>query len=140
MGRSRIAWEKKVEAVEKYKRGGGSFENIAREYGVVASSLEEWIANYEAMGTTGLAPQLANNRYSVEFKTAAAEAYLEGEGSQLEICRKYKIRSRTQLRKWVMDYNGQKDIRPSGGSGKGIYMTKGRSTTLEERLKLSATA
>jgi transposase len=136
MGRSRIAWDKKIEAVERYKRGRGSCESIAREYGVVASSLKEWIANYEAMGTTGLAPQLANNRYSVELKTAAVEAYLEGEGSQLEICKKYKIRGRTQLRKWVMDYNGQKGIRASEGSGRGIYMTKGRSTTLEERIEI----
>ncbi len=93
---------KKVEAVEKYKRGEGSCESIAREYGVVASSLEEWIANYEAMGPTGLAPQQANNRYSVELKTAAVEAYLRGEGSQLEICKKYKICSRTQLRELQM--------------------------------------
>lgn len=34
MGISKIAWDKKVEAVEKYKRGEGSKESIAREYGI----------------------------------------------------------------------------------------------------------
>lgn len=136
MGRKGISYNKKVEAVEKYKRGEGSQESIAREYGVAASSLEQWIANYEAMGPSGLAPQQTNNRYSVELKTAAVEAYLRGEGSQLKICKRYRIRSKTQLRHWIMDYNGHKDLRATGGRGRGIYMTKGRSTTLEERIEI----
>lgn len=136
MGRRGIDWGKKIEAVEKYKRGEGSQDSIAREYGVDPSSLRQWIVNYEAMGPSGLVPQQTNNRYSVELKTAAIEAYLRGEGSQLEICKRYSIRSKRQLRNWITYYNGHKDLRGTGGRGRGIYMTKGRLTTLEERIEI----
>lgn len=136
MGRSGTDCGKKIEAVEKYKRGEGSQDSIAREYGVDRASVQQWIANYEAMGPSGLAAQQTNNRYSVEFKTAAVEAYLRGEGSQLEICKRYSIRSKTQLQNWVTVYNGHKDLRATGGRGRGIYMTKGRLTTLDERIDI----
>lgn len=136
MGRRGIDWSKKIEAVEKYKRGEGSQDSIAREYGVEPSSFQQWIANYEAMGPSGLAAQQTNNKYSVELKTAAIEAYLRGEGSQVEICKRYSIRSKTQLQNWIKYYNGHKDLRCTGGRGRGIYMTKGRLTTLEERIEI----
>jgi len=134
--RSRINYSKKIEAVEKYLRGEGSQDSVAREYGVGQTTLQEWIANYEAMGPSGLVPVHTNNRYSIELKTAAVEAYLRGEGSQLEISKRYNIRSRTQLRDWITLYNGHRDLRATGGRGRGIYMTKGRLTTLEERIEI----
>lgn len=135
MGRRGISYVNKVEAVEKYKRGEGSQDSIARESGVDRTSLRQWIANYDAMGSSGLVTQQTNNRYSAELKTAATEAYLRGEGSQLEICKRYSIRSKTQLRKWITDYNGHKELRATGGRGR-IYMTKGRTTTLDERIEI----
>jgi len=136
MRRNGTDWGKKIEAVEKYKRGEGSQYNIAREYGIEPSTLRQWIANYEAMGPSGLAAQHTNTRYSVELKTTAVEAYLRGEASLLEICKRYSIRSKTQLRNWIKDYNGHKDIRATEGRGRGIYMTKGRLTTLDERIEI----
>lgn len=136
MGRRGISYDKKIEAVEKYKRGDGSQDSIAREYGVNKASFQQWIANYEAMGPSGLATQQTNNRYRVELKTAAVEAYLRGEGSQLDICKRYSILSKTQLQNWITLYNGHKDFRATGGRGSGIYMTKGRLTTLDERIEI----
>ncbi len=136
MGRRGISYSKKVEAVEKYKRGEGSQDSVAREYGVKKASFQQWIANYEAMGPSGLSAKHTNNRYSVELKTAAIEAYLRGEGSQVEICKRYNIRSKAQLKDWITVYNGHKDLRATGGQGREIYMTKGRLTTLEERIEI----
>ncbi|AET66438.1 transposase [Desulfosporosinus orientis DSM 765] len=136
MGRRGTSYEKKLGAVEKYKRGEGSQESIAREYGVHKSSLQQWIANYEAMGPAGLAIGHTNSRYSVELKTAAIEAYLRGEGSQVEICKRYSIRNKVQLQDWIKLYNGHKDLRTTGGRGRDIYMTKGRLTTLDERIEI----
>jgi len=136
MRRNGIDINKKIEAVEKYKRGEGSQNSIAREYGVARSSFRQWIANYEAIGPSGLAPQQTNNSYSVELKSAAIEAYLRGEGSQAEICKSYSIRSKTQLRNWITVYNGHKDLRATRGRGRDIYMTKGRLTTLDERIEI----
>lgn len=134
--RNDISYETKVEAVEKYKRSEGSQVSIAREYGINASSLRQWIANYDAMGPSSLAGTLTNCSYSVELKTAAVEAYLRGEGSILEICKRFNIRSNRQLRDWIKVYNGHKDFKATRGRGRGIYMTKGRLTTLDERIEI----
>lgn len=80
MGRRVISYEKKLEAVEKYKRGDGSQDSIAREYGVKKASFQQWMANYKAMGPSGLAIGHTNSRYSVELKIAAIDAYHQGEG------------------------------------------------------------
>jgi transposase-like protein len=136
MRKSSISHEKKIEAVERYKRGEANQKSIAREYGVDESSFRQWIANYEAMGPSGLAAVHTNNRYSVELKTAAVKAYLNGKGSLLEICKRYCIRSKRQLQDWITLYNGHKDFRATGGQGRGIYMTKGRTTTLDERIEI----
>lgn len=136
MGRKGIDCNKKMEAVEKYKRGEGSQESIAREYGVDRASFRQWIANYESMGPSGLIAIHTNNNYSVELKTAAVEAYLREEGSQLEICKRYSVRSKKQLQDWIRVYTGHKELRATGGQGRGIYMTRGRLTTLDERIEI----
>ncbi len=136
MGRRGISYDKKVEAVEKYKRGEGSQSSIAREYGVNKASFQQWIANYEAMGSSGLANEHTNNRYSVGLKTSAVEAYLRGEASLVDICKRFSIRSKKQLWDWIKVYTGHKELRATGGRGRGIYMTKGRSTTLDERIEI----
>jgi len=136
MGKRGISYDKKLEAVEKYKRGEGSQKGIAREYGVHQSSLQQWVANYEVMGPSGLVAVHTNNKYSKELKTVAVEAYLRGEGSQVEICKRYNIRNKMQLQDWIKLYNGHKELRATGGQGRGIYMTKGRLTTLDERIEI----
>jgi transposase len=95
MGRKGTSYNKKLEAVEKYKQGEGNQKSIARECGVKQASFRQWIANYEAVGPSGLATIYTNNKYSRELKTSTVEAYLRGEGSQVEICKKYNIRSKT---------------------------------------------
>lgn len=132
----RISYNEKVDAVEKYKRGEGSQNSIAHEYGVHQASLQQWIANYEAMGPSGLAAVHKNTKYSMEVKAEAVDAYIRGEGSQAEICKRYNIRSKKQLRDWIALYNGHKELRATGGQGRGIYMTKGRLTTLDERIEI----
>lgn len=136
MGRRGISYEKKLEAVEKYKRGEGGQKRLAREYGVTQASFQQWIANYEAMGPAGLATKDTHGKYSAELKTAAVQSYLQGEGSQVEICKRYSIRSKAQLQKWIARYNGHKELRNTEGQGRGIYMTKGRPTTLDERIEI----
>jgi transposase-like protein len=88
------------------------------------------------MGSSGLEVCDTNSRYSPDLKTAAVRAYLDGKGSQLDICRQFGIHSKTQLQEWIKVYNGHKELRAVGGRGRGIYMTKGRTTTLDERIEI----
>ena len=43
-----------------------------------------------------------NNKYSKEMKLQAVKDYLNGEGSYETLKEKYKLRSSTQLKNWVM--------------------------------------
>ena len=79
-----------------------------------------------------------NKKYSPDLKAAAVQAYLSGEGSLREICRKHGIKDNRQLRNWIICYNGHKEFkRPSAERG-ALYMTKGKKTTRQERAEIVA--
>ena len=77
-----------------------------------------------------------NKKYSVELKLQAVQDYLNGVGSQKEINKKYGILGHHSLTDWVLWYNGHKEFKERRGAGTEIYMTKGRKTTLEERIEI----
>ena len=79
-----------------------------------------------------------NNKYSVELKLQAVQDYLSGGGSYETLKEKYKLRSSTQLKNWVMWYNGHKEFKERSSAKGEIYMTKGRKTTQEERAEIVA--
>ncbi len=131
-----ILFEEKIRAVKEYLQGKTSQGEQAQRLGVKVSSFQEMVAKYETFGEEGLRKGKQNNQYSADTKRMAVESYLNREGSQAEICKRYKIRSKVILRKWIQVYNGHKELRPSRGRGSEIYMTKGKSTTYEERLEI----
>ena len=79
-----------------------------------------------------------NKKYSKELRLEAVQAYLNGEGRQAKICKRFKISSHSILKDWIMWYNGQKEFKERRGAGMEIYMTKGRKTTQEERAEIVA--
>lgn len=79
-----------------------------------------------------------NNKYSVELKLQAVQDYLSGGGSYETLKEKYKLRSSTQLKNWVMWYNGHKEFKERSSAKGEIYMTKGRKTSQEERAEIVA--
>ena len=134
MGRkSKIAGEKKIEIVEKYLSGKLSLAQAARETGVIEESVRKWIMKYESGGPSALITISRNKHYSKEIKLAAVLAYFDGEGSQYEICKKFKISSTSQLQNWIKKYNTHEEFKSSSG---GSRMSKARQTTFEERLEI----
>lgn len=136
--KSKLSYEEKLAAVTEYKTGQGSYRKISRKYGIGETTLKDAVAIYESQGVAGISPKKSNRRYSKELKLQAVTGYLSGKGSQSEICKKYKIFSRSQLREWIKEYNGHKDFREPSGFGKDIYMTKGRKTNQQERAEIVA--
>jgi transposase-like protein len=62
------------------------------------------------------------------LKSAAAEAYLRGEGSLLDLCKKFKIRRETQLRDWITLYNkGHIDPRVGYANMRNMALTVSRT-------------
>ena len=81
---------------------------------------------------------LKNKKYSAELKEQAVEAYLRGEGSLREICKKHEISDKHVLPNWILWYNGHREFKERSSAKGEIYMTKGRKTTQEERAEIVA--
>ena len=109
--KGKIEIEEKIKIVCECLEGELSQTQAAKIVGVHHETIREWIARYQAEGSLGLSNIEQHNRvYSKELKLRAVEAYLSGEGSILEICKKYQIRSKRQLRDWIKVYNSGKDF------------------------------
>ena len=134
--KQKLAMEEKVSLVRRCLKEGISIR-LAGELGDVdPETVRSWIRLYEVEGEAAFLPWERNRVYSPEMKLAAVRAYLEGEGSQQEICKKYGIRSKTQLHNWIKAYNAHGDFNSVKFSGGGSYMRQGRQTTREERIRI----
>ena len=128
----------KVQLVEQYLRGEIGIREAGRLAGLSGTgtdSFRKWVIIYQNEGPGGLLNQTHNKHYPLELKLSAVNDYLQGEGSLLEIMRRYEIRSKKALQDWIKQYNTHGEIR-CRGSGGGSYMRKARNTTPEERLEI----
>lgn len=123
----------KVKLVERYLNGEVSIGSAAKEIGIETATFRMWIRLYETEGSTALLPQKGNQSYSKELKRKAVNDYLNETGSLSDICKKYHIRSRTQLQQWIKVYNTHGTFKSTSG---GSYMRKTRNTDTEERLAI----
>ena len=128
----------KVQLVEQYLRDEIGVREAGRLAGLSGNgtdSFRKWVAIYQNEGPSGLLDQVHNKHYPLELKLSAVNDYLHGEGSLLEIMRRYGVRSKKVLQDWIKQYNthGKISARTSGG---GSYMRKGRQTTPEERFEI----
>lgn len=114
---------------------GRSQLDIAQKYDVSIYTLFKWRRRYDLYGYEGLEVRTRHNSYSIELKLQAVQDYFSGNYSQYEIIDKYKIASRTQLMNWVNKYNSHSGLK-SSKSGGSITMTKGRSTSWQERIDI----
>lgn len=137
MGRKvKYSAEEKLHAVQEYLDRKNSMTAISNRLGIAFQSFKQWVKNYEAMGLDAFSTR-PNKHYSNDKKEEAVVSYLAGEGSLMDICKKYQIYSTAQLRSWIKKYNGHEELKASGTGGTFI-MTKGRKTTFEERIEIAS--
>ncbi|MGN6712339.1 transposase [Anaerocolumna jejuensis] len=110
--------ETKLELVERYLKGEISQSQAANETAVNDHTFRDWIRLYNVEGSSVLLIKSKNTIYSKETKLSAVNSYLSMEGSLNDICRKFKIRSEYQLRKWIKRYNSHEDFKSGSGGGK----------------------
>ena len=134
MSRPKLSYEERIAAIKEYHEGKGGYKVIAKKYGISSRTLEDMVAAYEWQGIS----EKGRKKYSKELKIQAVTDYLSGKCSQQEICKKYKIRGRNQLRAWIKWYNGHQENKGSSSTRGEIYMTNGRKTTQEERVEIVA--
>lgn len=136
MGRkSKFTKDEKLKYVLSCIEGQDSIKHTAFSIGIFPAALRKWIHNYQALGIDGLNTTSKNYSYSKALKEIAIKDYLAGVGSQSDICKKYGIRSTTQLQNWIMKYNSHEELKTSGTGGMPI-MTNGRKTTYDERVEI----
>ena len=126
-----------AELVRQHLAGEIGVNEAGRQAGVDKKTMRRWIARYESEGIDGLLPQRKNRVYSLELKLEAARSYLAGDGSLLDICKKYKIKQESILRQWIKVYTVHGDFNSVKFSGGGSYMRQGRDTTQEERIQIA---
>lgn len=136
MGRKgKFSAEEKFKYILRCIEGKDSVNHTAILIGIDPSSLRQWIYNYQSLGIDGLITTSKNSHYSTELKEMAVKDYLTGVNSQSDICKKYGIRSTTQLQNWILKYNSYEELKASGTGGMPI-MTNGRKTTYDERVEI----
>ncbi|MBR5164178.1 MAG: transposase [Ruminococcus sp.] len=136
--RNKITDEERMSAVQEYINGEGSYCSIARKYGIAYERFRQLVIRAQAEGIESIKISQTNKKYPAEIKIAAVKEYLEGKGSQVEICKKYRITNNSILIQWIKCYNSGKDFKERSRSERGITMNKGRKTTQEERVEIVA--
>jgi transposase len=131
--KGKISGPEKIATIEKYLRGEDSLNHLATLLGVQKSSVMQWLQNYQSLGPNALLGSSKSSIYSKELKNKAVKDYLAGLGSQSEICKRYGLKTRTLLRQWILKYNSHGKLKSSGTGGTSV-MTKGRTTTYDERV------
>ena len=132
--KSKLTVEEKVQIAQDCIEGRISQAEAARRVGVDESSIRAWIAKYKSEGSYGLWHTEKNRVYSEELKLQAVTEYLAGSESLREICKKYRIRTKTQLRAWIKVYNSGRNFKKMSG---GSRMKNTRKTTQEERVRIA---
>jgi transposase len=132
---SKLNQSEKLYWVQKYLSGEDSARHIAQRLHISDVAFLQWVRIYQSLGEAGLLSKSQNTRYTAELKRVAVQDYLAGVDSLSGICKKYGIRSRTQLQKWILKYNGHEKLKSSGTGGVAT-MTKGRKTSYEEGVKM----
>lgn len=100
--------ELKLQAVQAYRNGEGNLEDIRQKFGIRGICLlREWLAEFDADGESAFSAGRREQNYSPELKLQAVQSYLDGEGSQLEVCRKFGIRGTAILQQWLTNYEAK---------------------------------
>jgi len=132
----------KIDACKDYLEGKLSHKEICFKYGIYydekshTSRLNKWIHWYRVDGEEAFISTPRNHAYSSEFKTLVVKAYLAGYGSYADIAAEYHIPSQETVRKWVLRYNANRELRDYIPKRE-VYMAESRrKTSFEERKEI----
>jgi len=136
MGKRKYSVEWILERVNEYLNGDGSYITIARANGIDVETLRAWVSAYRYHGVTAFNSGFGNRRYDHAFKLSCVEMVIKGELSIAECTAKYGISSTSVLRRWISQYNANRELKDYDPKRE-VYMAEaGRKTTIEERKEI----
>lgn len=104
--------EQKIAACEDYLSGKKKVSEICRDLGLsncnAPGCFWNWVHRYEKYGRDAFSEKKEHKYYTVEFKKEVVKAYMEGEGSFMEIALKYGVTTDDMVRKWYKRYKDEK--------------------------------
>ena len=130
-----------IKVCEDFLSGQFSEKELCDKYGIhyshhSSSMISDWLPRYLNDGADAFVSIAGNNAYESSYKIAAVEEYIEGKGSLRTIAAKYGIPSKESLRKWVLEYNANRELKDYNPKRE-VYMAEARrKTTIEERKKI----
>lgn len=127
--------EEKIQIIKEYQNGIGTLREISKKYKIDQSTISVWIYKFERYGVEELIESSSWKKYSRELKEMAIQDYILGELHLAEVIRKYEISDHSVFLKWLKKYTSHSEVK---ATGKGISqsMTKGRTTTLKEKIEI----
>jgi transposase len=135
--RPKLTTEVKVEIVERYLQGEGRSQ-LSHVYGFHVDSLRVWVKKYQENGVAGLTNPEGNQYSPVSLKSVLCkniypeQEYLSGKGSELDLALRYGVPARGTVSSWIKQYNSHGACNSYLGGR--VRMTRGRKTTLSERI------
>ena len=101
----KYSYEFKLKVVQAYLNGEGSYDFLAKKYGISAcSKFKEWVAAYKEFGKEGLLRSRQKKNYSFQFKLSVVELYLSSEVSYQKLALSQGINTPSLIAKWVNDF------------------------------------
>lgn len=138
MSKSQHSPEQRAMIAQEYLDGKGSSYEIGRNYNINPRTVQRWAKKYEQHGLNVFIRTIGNANYTSEFKQRCVKIYISGEMSQDEIVAKYNIPSDHTLRRWILQYNTNRELKDYIPKRE-VYMAESRrKTTLEERKEIVA--
>ncbi|MED5019500.1 transposase [Paenibacillus chibensis] len=134
MQRRSYSASEKLTILMEIERGEIGFNAACQKYSIHNPTLWKWQRQYKLYGYKGLENRSRNRSYSAELKLQAVLDYLKGGLSKYQVIEKHKIASITQLSNWIKKYNSHSSLKAYKGEANA--MTKGRSTTYQERIDI----
>lgn len=131
MGRkSKYSAEEKLLILQEALREGSS--KVMIRYNIGNDALYRWRLLYKYQGLPGLQSDHYNQSYSRKFKHSLVEQYRQSTESMELFAIKHGLRSRTQLKQWIIQYN-ESNLKAYTPRKRDSKMS-GRKTNFEERL------
>lgn len=136
MGRkSIISFKEKLKIVQTILLSQDTIHHQAKILNFDKSTIKIWVEKYKTFGIDGLKTPNTNKKYSKILKITAVKEYISGTSSLIDICSKYKIHSKTQLRYWISLYNRGKLLKSWGANTMKIKGVR-KNISFEDRIEI----
>lgn len=136
MSKKSFSLDIKLLALQYLNEGHHTVKEICQLFTVSDVTLLQWRALYQFGGVEALTHSKKYKVYPEELKQNTVKDYLSGNYSMFDILAKYGISSLSVFKKWLKIYNSHRELKDSD-KGLSQTMTKGRKTTVEERIEIA---